>query len=128
MDVLDDLAVPIVQAPMAGGPSTPELAAVVRTDGGLGVCAAGGPAFVAAGYRTPDAIAADVTAVRAATGRPFGVNVFVGGGTPADPAVVAAYIRRLGPEARRAGAELGAPRFDDDDHPAKIQHLLDDPV
>jgi len=118
--VLDDLAVPIVQAPMAGGPSTPALAAAV--------CGAGGLGFLAAGYKTTDGLAADVAAVRAATTRPFGVNVFVGGGAPADPAVVADYARRLEAEARRAGAELGAPRFDDDDYPGKIQHLVDDPV
>ena len=43
--MLERLAVPIVQAPLAGGPSTPELAAAVANAGGLG--------FVAAGYRTP---------------------------------------------------------------------------
>ena len=52
--VLDTLDVPIVQAPLAGGPSTPELAAAVAGAGGLG--------FIAGGYRTPeglrDAIAA----------------------------------------------------------------------
>ena len=39
-----DLSVPILVAPMAGGPSTPELAAAGSTAGGLG--------FVAAGYLT----------------------------------------------------------------------------
>ncbi len=43
---------PIIQAPMAGGPSTPALAAAVSAAGGLG--------FIAAGYVTPDAFAADI--------------------------------------------------------------------
>lgn len=37
---------PILQAPMAGGPSTPALTAAVSRAGGLG--------FLAAGYLTPD--------------------------------------------------------------------------
>ena len=40
----------VVLAPLAGGPSTPELAAAVANAGGLG--------FVAAGYLTPDELAA----------------------------------------------------------------------
>ena len=40
--------VPVVQAPMAGGPSTPALAAAVSNAGGLG--------FLAAGYKTPEAV------------------------------------------------------------------------
>src|SRR4051794_37586396 len=98
--VLDELTVPIVQAPMAGGPSTPELAAAV--------CEAGGLGFVAAGYKTADAMWADVSAVRELTGRQFGVNVFSPGAGPAEPAVVDAYATRLRGEAERAGAELGA--------------------
>ena len=50
--IFERLSVPIVQAPLAGGPSTPELAAAVSEAGGLG--------FVAAGYRTPDALRKDI--------------------------------------------------------------------
>ena len=39
--VLDRLAVPIVLAPLAGGPSTPELTAAVSNAGGFGFLAAG---------------------------------------------------------------------------------------
>jgi nitronate monooxygenase len=38
--ILDRIDVPIVQAPMAGGPSTPALAAAVSNAGGLGFLAA----------------------------------------------------------------------------------------
>ena len=106
MTVLDGLSVPVVQAPMAGGPSTPELAAAVNRGGGLG--------FVAAGYLTPDRLHEQLQQTAALTARPFGVNLFVGSGTPADAAVVAAYGRRLTDAAQRAGVQLGEPRFDDD--------------
>jgi nitronate monooxygenase len=39
--IIDELSVPIVLAPMAGGPSTPELTAAVSAAGGLGLLAAG---------------------------------------------------------------------------------------
>src|SRR6476620_400962 len=120
MVMLERLAVPIVQAPLAGGPSTPELAAAVADAGALG--------FVAAGYRTPDAFAADLAATRAPTDGLLGANLFAPGGAPADPAVVAAYAERLAPEAARAGVQLGAPRFDDDAFDAKLAVLAAHPV
>jgi nitronate monooxygenase len=65
---VDELAVPIIQAPLAGGPSTPRLAAAVSATGGLG--------FVAAGYKPVAAVADDIAAVRALTDAPFGLNIF----------------------------------------------------
>lgn len=61
---------PIIQAPMAGGPSTPVLAAAVSGAGGLG--------FLAAGYKPADAVRAELGELRAllAEAQPFGVNVF----------------------------------------------------
>ena len=59
---------PIVQAPMAGGPSTPELTASVGRAGGFG--------FLAAGYRSPDQVRASIAATCRLTDAPFGVNVF----------------------------------------------------
>jgi nitronate monooxygenase len=118
--VLDKLRVPIVQAPMAGGPSTPALAAAVSESGGLG--------FVAAGYKSADAMAADIEETRAHTERPFGVNVFMPPNGPADPSLVATYVERLRDAARQAGAELGAPRFDDDDFHAKLERLVEQPA
>ena len=81
---------------MAGGPSTPELAAAVARAGGLG--------FLAAGYLTAEQLRDDLAAARELTARPFGVNVFVGGGRPADPARVAAYARAAGRRGRAARA------------------------
>jgi nitronate monooxygenase len=102
-----ELARPIVQAPMAGGISTPKLAAAVSDAGGLG--------FLAAGYREPDAVAAEVAELRGLTGRPFGLNIFAAGGEPADPAAVEAYAARIGVE-----GGLGEPRHDDDHFDAKL--------
>jgi nitronate monooxygenase len=103
---------PIVQAPMAAGPSTPALAAAVSEAGGLG--------FVAAGYRTPEQLDAEIKATRAATDGPIGVNVFVPSPAPADPGAVARYAELIAPLAAAAGVELGVPRFDDDHYDAKL--------
>ena len=62
------LAPPVVGAPMAGGPTTPTLAAAVSEAGGLG--------FLAAGYKTAEAVRAEIAAVRSTTARPFGINLF----------------------------------------------------
>ena len=97
---------------MAGGPSTPELAVAVGQAGGLG--------FLAAGYKRADAVGSEIRAVREATPAPFGVNVFVPTPEPADPDRFREYLRRIAPEAERQGAELGEPRFDDDDWEAKL--------
>lgn len=117
--MLSELAVPIVQAPMAGGPSTPALAAAV--------CEAGGLGFLAAGYKSPDAIVADIDETRSLTSRPFGVNLFAPQPGPADLGVVSEYVERLRPEAAAVGVELGEPKFDDDDYAAKLERLAAQP-
>jgi nitronate monooxygenase len=116
--ILDHLDVPIVLAPLAGGPSTPQLAAAVAEAGGLG--------FLAAGYLTAAMLAEQIRQARGAG--PLGVNVFVPGDSAAQPDVVAAYAALLAAEARQAGVELGQPRFDDDDWDAKLALLTADPV
>jgi nitronate monooxygenase len=120
MSVLENLAVPIVQAPMAGGPSTPALAAAVSRAGGLG--------FLAAGYLTAEGLARDIATARELTDRPLGVNVFVAGERVSDRARVEAYASRLAIEAERAGVKLDEPRFDDDSFDEKLETLTADPV
>lgn len=103
---LADLEHPIVQAPMAGGPSTPALAAAVSEAGGLG--------FLAAGYRPADGVAADIAAVRERTDRPFGLNVFVPSDQIAEDRPAAArFAESLVSEVQRYGVALGDPRHDD---------------
>lgn len=117
--VLTALATRIVQAPMAGGPSTPELAAAVARAGGLG--------FLAAGYLTGEQLVAQLSALMGLSDAPFGVNVFVGGVPSAELGAVVRYADLLRGEAARAGIELGEPRFDDDGFEAKIALLLQRP-
>jgi nitronate monooxygenase len=117
--MLDRLKVPIVLAPLAGGPSTPELAAAVSDAGGFG--------FLAAGYLTVSALEERLERTRRLTDAPIGVNLFVPG-APAPSGAVEAYAARLAGEARRAGVELGGARFDDDDWAAKLDLLTAMPV
>jgi nitronate monooxygenase len=113
------LRVPIVQAPLAGGASTPALTAAVGGAGGFG--------FVAAGYKTPDALRDDIRATRQLADAPFGVNVFVPGHATERPRYER-YIEALRDEAGRQGVELGEARFEDDAWEAKTALLEEDPV
>lgn len=84
---------------------------------------AGGLGFLAAGYRDPEAVEADIAELRARTARPFGVNVFAPPGPATDPAAVVRYAAALGAEAERYGAPLGPPRHEDDALAAKLALL-----
>ncbi|UTR10657.1 nitronate monooxygenase [Evansella sp. LMS18] len=63
-----EIKYPIIQAPMAGGITTPELVAAVSNAGGLGV--------LAAGYLTPEATRVEIRKIKKLTERPFAVNIF----------------------------------------------------
>jgi nitronate monooxygenase len=97
---------------MAGGASTPALAVAVSEAGGLG--------FLAAGYKSAAVVERELAEVRAATARPFGVNVFVPGRPDVDEEAIAAYAAALAGEAERYGAEVGEPRSDDDGWEEKL--------
>ncbi|MGD0393829.1 MAG: nitronate monooxygenase, partial [Acidimicrobiales bacterium] len=103
---------PVIQAPMAGGASTPELTAAVAAAGGYG--------FVAAGYLSADGLRKAISATRSLTDEAFGVNLFVPS-APGEPDDVARYARELEPEADRLGVGLGDPRWEDDDYDAKLE-------
>jgi nitronate monooxygenase len=117
---LNDLPEPIVLAPLAGGPSTPALAAEVSRAGGLG--------FLGSGYKTADAARKDVEAVRAATSRPIGLNIFIPPPVEVDGARVRAYAERVRIEAERFGAEVGEARWSDDDWAAKLDMVAEERV
>lgn len=114
------MSVPVVAAPMAGGPSTPDLVIAASDAGGLG--------FLAAGYKTPDQLAEQISTVRAATQR-FGVNLFVPNSFHSDAEQFSSYARALAPVASELGVELTTePRDDDDAWAAKVDLLVNDPV
>ena len=102
----------VILAPLAGGPSTPELAAAVSNGGGLG--------FVAGGYLTPDELERRLAQARELTTGPLGVNLFVLEDRPIDERALAAYANELVQE----GVEVGEPRFDDDWLSEKIEVVL----
>ena len=118
-DVLDlrSLKFPVIAAPMAGGPSTPELAAAATDAGGLG--------FLAAGYLTAEALAERITAARALTSGPLGVNLFVPQPSTAIHDAIHRYAASLEGEANRYHARLGEPRHDDDNWDAKLEVVMD---
>ncbi|MFF9847876.1 nitronate monooxygenase [Streptomyces litmocidini] len=120
---LNDLSrFPIVQAPMAGGASCPELVGAV--------CEAGALGFLAAGYKTAGGLYQEIKRVRGLTARPFGVNLFMPqDGRPADPAAVEVYRHQLAGEAAWYDTPLGETDDSRDDaYDAKLAILLEDPV
>jgi len=86
---------PLMQAPLGGGPGTPELTAAASGAGCLGV--------VGAGYLDPPDVHSAVAQVKALTSRPFGVNLFLA--PPARPGDLSRTRERLS----RIADELGLP-------------------
>ena len=108
---------PVIVAPMAGGPTTPELAAAGANAGGLG--------FLAGGYLTPEVFAERITAARGLTTGPLGANVFVVESSAARPEAIRQYAQSLAGESEHYGVDLGDARFDDDQWRAKLDVVLD---
>jgi nitronate monooxygenase len=108
---------PVIVAPMAGGPTTPELAAAGSNAGGLG--------FLAAGYLTAEVFAERVTAARSLTTGPLGVNLFVVRSSAARSEAIQQYAQALADESEHYGVRLGEARFDDDAWSAKLDVVLD---
>lgn len=96
-----NLRVPVVQAPMAGGPTSPALVAAVANAGALG--------FLAAAPFAPDKIASEVAAIRALTDRPFGVNLFVLDEANPDEIVVRRALDAIDPLRVQFGLAPGQP-------------------
>lgn len=112
-----DLAVPVVVAPMAGGPSTPELAAAAATAGALG--------FVPGGYLSAEAFGERLEKATRATTGVVGANLFVPQPSAAVHDLIEKYASTLSEEAERYDVRLGEPRFDDDAWAAKLDVVLD---
>jgi nitronate monooxygenase len=115
------LTIPVLAAPMAGGPSTPGLVSAAARAGGIG--------FIAAGYQAPQDLADSIAAVRSAVAA-FGVNVFAPNPARVDAGAFRRYAAAIQPDADRYGIDLaGASPVEDDDHwNDKIDVLRDSPV
>lgn len=108
---------PIIQAPMAGGPSTPRLAATVSNAGALG--------SLGCAYLSTEGLTREYNETCKLTERPFGINLFAGGyhtQLDRDPEPI---LEILGP----IHAELGLPRpavpdVPPDPFPAQVETIL----
>jgi nitronate monooxygenase len=116
------IELPIVAAPMGGGPSTPALVAAVSEAGGLG--------SLAGGYLPPERLRADIHAVREATSKPFAVNLFAP--TPVEPSAEEVELALAALEPYRLQLELpprptaGGPWAEDFD--AQVAVLVEERV
>ena len=118
MTAVDWSACPLVLAPMAGGPTTVALAAAAA-EGGMFP-------FLAGAYITPERLREDIAALRAATSKPFAVNIFAPSPDSASMQQDAiAYAALLAPWAAAAGVQLGAPSYDEDAFDAKVDVLVE---
>jgi nitronate monooxygenase len=90
---------PIIQAPMAGGPTTPELVAAVSNAGGLG--------SFPGGYLSPGEIDSAIGQIRSLTDKPFAVNLFVPE-KPRRKRPSRRVMKKLAEIAREVGAEFTA--------------------
>lgn len=119
-DPILETRLPIVAAPMAGGPSTVALATTVGAVGGF--------PFLAGGYKAPAALATEIEALRR-SGAAFGVNLFVPSEERVDGDAFAAYAAELEPETRSYGIRLDpTPIADEDGWREKLALLLERPV
>jgi nitronate monooxygenase len=115
------VTIPVLAAPMAGGPSTAELVVAAAHAGSLGL--------LGGGYKTPDALAKQIAEVRPAS-VPFGVNLFAPNPVPVDPDAYNKYRDQIQQEADLYEVDLGnVPVNESDDYwQEKVSLLLADPV
>jgi nitronate monooxygenase len=115
------LTIPVIAAPMAGGPGTPALVTAAARAGGIG--------FIAAGYQTPQALAGSIAALRSAA-VPFGVNLFAPNPAHVEAGAFRRYAAAIQPEADPYGIDLtsSGPVEDNDHWDEKIDLLRASPV
>ena len=120
MGGLDLVRWPLIQAPMGGGPSRPELAAAVSDAGGMG--------FLAAGYKSAAEMVDEISATQRLTDQPFGVNVFVPYAPPVDAEALQEYLAQIEHAASSLGVQVGPSEWSDDHWEAKLAGLVQHPV
>ncbi len=109
---------PVIQGPLGGRPSTPELVAAVSNAGGLG--------SLGAAYLAPDQIMDAIRRIQSLTEKPFQVNLFAGGwntNAPADPAPMLELLAEIH---QTLGLPPAAPPLPSPDpFPAQLEAVLD---
>lgn len=124
MSDLLEAGLPIVAAPMAGGPTTVQLVEAVTRAGGFG--------FLAAGNKTAEAMATEIEALRSrfqGARIEFGVNLFAPPTAAIAREAFDAYAARMQDEADHYGIELAtAPATGDDEWREKVDMLTQHPV
>jgi len=114
------ITLPVLAAPMAGGPTSAAMVTAAGRAGSLGM--------VAAGYKNPQLLEEQIRLVRADS-IPFGVNVFAPNPLPVDPELYRRYAAEIQRDAVRFGVTLPAEPIEDTDiFEDKIRLLLEDPV
>lgn len=109
---------PIIQGPLGGGPSTPELVAAVSNAGGLG--------SLGAAYLTPDQMTDAIRRIRALTSRPFNVNLFAGGWSTNSDFDAGPMIELLAEAHKKLGIPPPiAPTPAPDPFPSQLEAVLD---
>jgi nitronate monooxygenase len=94
-----EIEVPIIQAPMAG---------VQGSELAIAVCNAGGLGSLPCAMLSPDAMRAELTAIRAGTKRPFNVNFFCHKPPEPDPKREAAWRTALAPYYEEYGIDAAS--------------------
>lgn len=108
---------PIIQAGMAGS-TTPELAAGVSNEGGLGT--------IGAGYMTSAQLQQEITAVKQLTDKPFAVNLFVPESVSYDTQAIKQVQAQLKPYYDKFQLEVAEVKaHNDNDFYDKLQVIID---
>lgn len=107
---------PVIQAPMAGGTTTPELVGAVCETGGLG--------SLGAAYMSPDAIRETIGEIRNLSDRPFAVNLFVPPDYDVDLRSMESSVSLLEPYRRELGIEQ--PPLPEDLQSARFRENFDE--
>lgn len=117
MELIDFFRHPIIQAPMAGGATTPELVAAVSNAGGIG--------SFAAALLAPQAIGEQIARIRALTPYPFIVNMFVQNTPQPTPEEIAQAAELMRPVWEQLGwASLPTPSAWCEDFGAQLDALI----
>lgn len=115
------LEYPILQAPMAGGPTTPRLVAAVTNAGALG--------SLGAAYLPPEKLRERVREIRALTDGPFNVNLFLPTPFEADPGGIERANALLAPYREELGlGDPGTPSSFEEDFEGQLEVVLEERV